>query len=228
MKPTRSLLPLAVVAALALVACNPAESTGQPEPPVANEAPPAGDPSQAFAAAMGAAKPMTSPREAVRASMQAFMQVRSYHATMTFDTSRGIQVNELDFVAPDRYRMQMAGMGTQLVIGDTMYMSMQGRTMQVPMPKGTAGQWRAPGNFAEAEAGMSAEALGGEDVDGVSARKYVAHHTIPKPADVTLWIGPDELPLKMQVKGEEKGQPVTTTIRYSRFNDPSIVIEPPK
>ena len=30
--------------------------------------------------------------------------------------------SEIDFVAPDRYRMAMQGLGTQVIIGDTMYM----------------------------------------------------------------------------------------------------------
>jgi hypothetical protein len=32
----------------------------------------------------------------------------------------------------------------------------------------------------------------------------------------------------MRVSGDANGQAVTTTVRYSRINDPAIVIEAPK
>ena len=182
-----------------------------------------------LAAAADAINPMTSPREAVIAAMRKFMGVRSYHATMDFDGGpRGPMTNRLDFVAPDRFRMEIAGMGAQYVIGDTMYMSMHGRTMQVPMPQGTVTRWRDPANLADAEAALNVDAAGSDSVDGIAARKYVIHHTAPKPSDVTMWIGPDDLPLKMEVSGDANGAMTKTVVRYTRFNDPSIVVEPPK
>lgn len=172
--------------------------------------------------------PTTSPREAVMAAMDKFKDASSYHAEMEFKGGqRSVMRGTLAFVAPDRFRMQMEGAGTQTVIGDTMYMSMGGRSMQVPMPAGTTTQWRDPGHFAAVEAGMTAEALGTEAVNGVQASKYVAHHTEPQPADVTLWIGPDQLPLKLEVQGMSNGQAVTTTVTYTRFNDPALVIDAP-
>lgn len=170
-----------------------------------------------------------NPREEVIAAMRKLMDARSYRAQMRHSGGpRGAMTNTVDFVAPDRFRMEMAGIGTQYVIGDTMTMTMQGRTVQVPMPEGTITQWRDPGNFRGAEASMTAEALGSDAVDGIQARKYLVHHTAPKPADITLWIGADGLPLQMQVSGDASGQAVTTTVRYSRINDPGIAIEAPK
>lgn len=170
-----------------------------------------------------------NPREEVIAAMRKLMDARSYRAQMRHSGGpRGAMTNTVDFVAPDRFRMEMAGIGTQYVIGDTMTMTMQGRTVQVPMPEGTITQWRDPGNFRGAEASMTAEALGSDAVDGIQARKYLVHHTAPKPADITLWIGADGLPLQMQISGDASGQAVTTTVRYSRINDPGIAIEAPK
>jgi len=210
---------------LGLAACKPsAPIPGDTAPPPARASA-----TEGVAAAVDAINPITSPREAVIASMNKMMEARSYHASMEIDGGpQGQLRNQVDFVAPDRMRMQMAGMGTQLVIGDTMYMIMDGRSMQVPMPKGTLTRWRDPGNFRAAEAGMTAEALGSETVNGVSARKYALHYSVPDAADGTLWIGLDDLPLKMQVASEAQGKQVTTTIRYSRINDPSIRIDVPK
>ena len=43
----------------------------------------------------------------------------------------------------------------------------------------------------------------------------------------TIWVGTDGYPLRIDVKGDAGGGATSTTIRYSRFNDPSIRIDPP-
>jgi hypothetical protein len=68
----------------------------------------------------------------------------------------------------------------------------------------------------------------GERLDGISARKYLVHHTEPKPVDVTMWIDDDGYPLQIRVDGKVNAQPSTTTIRYSHINDPDIHVDPPK
>lgn len=136
--------------------------------------------------------------------------------------------NQIDFVAPDRYRMTLQGMGVQTIVGDTMYMSMGGRSMKVPMPAGTLSQWRDPAKLSENEATMTVEAQGSESVDGVATRKYLVHHGQPHPSEVTLWIGNDGLPLQMQARNDLHGKPMTTMVRYSRFNDSTLQIAAPK
>ena len=37
-----------------------------------------------------------------------------------------------------------------------------------------------------------------------------------------MWVGSDGYPLQIRVDSNVQGKPVTTTIRYSRFNDPTI------
>ena len=154
--------------------------------------------------------------------MDKFLAARSFHASMHMEGAQTM-TNEMDFVAPDRYRMQMTA-GTQVIIGDTMYMTMRGRTMQAPMPPGTLEQWRAPGKLAEAEANMAVEDQGSDPVDGAAATKYLVRVSGPNPAETTLWIGDDGLPLQV-VANNPMGK---VTLRYSRINDPSIVIEAPK
>jgi len=218
-----ALLALALLPILA--ACKPAAA-----PDAAASADAATTPAQAsatdkLAAAADAMNPATSPREAVVAAMRKFMDVRSYHATMEFDGGpRGPMTNQLDFVAPDRYRMEIAGMGAQYVIGDTMYMQMHGRSMQVPMPQGTVTRWRDPGSLSEAEANMTVDDQGSDSVDGQAATKYVVHVSQPKETTTTLWIGDAGLPLQI-LAHNAMGD---ATIKYSRINDPAIVVEPPK
>ena len=219
-----ALLALALPAILA--ACDKSATNADAGAPASTATtPPAATAGDKLAAAADAINPATSPREAVIAAMHKFMDVRSYHATMDFDGGpRGPMTNQLDFVAPDRFRMEIAGMGAQYVIGDTMYMSMHGRTMQVPMPQGTVTRWRDPGKLSEAEASMTVDDQGRDSVDGQPATKYVVHVSQPKETTTTLWIGDAGLPLQI-LAHNAMGD---ATIKYSRINDPAIVVEPPK
>lgn len=164
-------------------------------------------------------------KEEVKAAMQKFAAARSYHATMVHSGTKAM-TNEVDFAAPDRMRMKMP-MGTQVIIGDTIYMQMQGRTMKMPMPKGTFTQWRDPARIAENEATLVVRALGSELLDGKPARKYLTRDT-KTPGESTLWIGANGYPLQVRVDSRHDGKPVSTTIRYSRINDPTIRVDAPK
>jgi outer membrane lipoprotein-sorting protein len=167
------------------------------------------------------------PKEDMKALSVKFLALRSYHVTMESSDKR-MQKMEMDFVAPNRYRMQMP-MGTQYVIGDTMYMTIDGRTMKIPMPKGTMTQWRETDRvFREVEL-MQIEALGADTVNGKPAKKYRMTQTTHKPATTSLiWVGMDGYPLRMETSGTAGKRASTMTVHYSRFNDPGIRIEPPK
>ena len=219
----RRRLPAALLALSLLAGCKP-----QPAPPADATSPPADTPTAAPAAA-DTPSPSASAKDEIKAAMDSFLGVRSFHATMrmTGTAMPGGMTTEMDFVAPDRYRMQMP-MGTQVIVGDTMYMSVQGRTAKVPMAKDTLSQWRDPAKLAENQATLTVESQGREAIDGVAARKYVVHNTQPQPTDVTMWIGDDGLPLQLQHTGSAQGKTVDMTIRYTRYNDPSIKIDPPR
>ena len=184
---------------------------------------PAGPPAAARAPAASDA------RAEVKAAMEKFLAARSFHASMRIKGgAQGMMINEADFVAPDRYRIVMPNIGTQTIIGDTMYMSMHGRTTKVPMPAGTLTQWRDPARMAGNEATMIVESLGNDTVGTEPARKYLVHHTRPQPIDVTMWIGSDGRPLQLDVSSMMQGNPVSTSIRYSRYDDPAIVVDTPQ
>jgi hypothetical protein len=182
-----------------------------------------------MAAAIDALDPLPGPKDAVRASMRKFLALQRYHASMQVEGGpRGAMASEIDFVAPDRYRMRLQGLGTQTVVGDTLYMEVGGRTMKVPLPAGTPVQWRDPLQLAGNEAATTVQAQGRDRIDGETARKYLVHHEQPQAVDVTLWIGSDDLPLQVRVAGVAQGHAHTTTIRYSRFDDPAIEVQPPR
>ena len=202
---------------VALVAC-------QPSTPAAPAAAPATDPTAATPAPPTG--PMSRPEDEVKASMDRFMQARTFHAVMNMQGARAM-TNEMDFVAPDRYRMKMQA-GTQVIIGDTMYLQVDGRATRVPLPKGTLSQWRDPLKLAEHKDGLVVQSLSDEDIDGVTARKYLVRNSATPSAEFTMWIDAEGLPLQLQQHGQAQGSPYTMTLRYTRFDDPSIAITAPQ
>ncbi|QSX78773.1 LolA family protein [Agrilutibacter solisilvae] len=219
-----SALPMLV--AVALVGCKgkPADSGPTSSGPDAASAAPASAASTPPAPTRSVRQ---SPRDAVDEVMARFLAATSYHVAMDTRAGERAMTLEMDFVAPDRYRMSLPS-GTQYVIGDTMYMSAQGRTMKVPMSPGQTSQFRDSARFAEHRATMTVDAQGSEPIDGKAAQKFVIRNTQPEPSESTMWVGDDGYPVQVSVTGQAGGQTTQTMIRYSRFNDPTIKIDPPQ
>ncbi len=176
--------------------------------------------------ALLAGNALAGAKEDVIAASHKVLALKSYHVTMS-QVGKGGMRTETDFVAPDRYRMTMP-MGTQTIIGDTMFMSMQGRTMKLPLQKGLVAQWRDPAGVRENEAKLSATALGSETVDGKPAKKYAVRNADHPDLRITMWIGASGFPVRIDTQGKGTGPAsATTTLRYSRFNDPTIRIAAP-
>ncbi|MGN6513020.1 MAG: hypothetical protein ACTHKZ_05520 [Lysobacteraceae bacterium] len=212
MRPTHRILVAALLAVLAACSRNPSAS--------------------AAAAPVAAARPAAAPadpRAEVQAAMDRFLAARSFHATMRLKGgAQGLAITDADFVAPDRYRITIPNVGTQTVIGGTMYMTTHGHTMRVPMPAGTLAQWRDPARISGNLAAVRVEALGADSLGGAPARKYALHHAQPRPLEVLLWVGEDGRPLQVQVDSRMQGHPVQSSVRYSRYDDPAIAIQAPR
>jgi outer membrane lipoprotein-sorting protein len=167
------------------------------------------------------------PKEDMMAVSKKFLALRSYHVTM-INSDKRVPASEVDFVAPDRYRLQMQPMGTQYIIGDTMYMSIDGRSMRIPMPKGTMTQWREPTRAFREVDKLQVEALGSEAVNGQPAKKYRFVQTGTPATSTLVWIGSNGYPIKMETSSGSGKRANTMTVFYSRFNDPAIKIDIPK
>lgn len=163
-------------------------------------------------------------REDVEAATRKFLAARSYHVEMRHAGATPM-VTTLDFVAPDRYRLTTP-QGTQVIIGDTMHMAMGGRTMKLPLPKGTLAQWRDPAQTEKHRATLRVEDLGVDAIDGKPARKYRMVNSEP-PTESLMWVGADGYPRRIQATTQAGGRKATTTLAYSRFNDPTIRIDAP-
>lgn len=223
LRPSVSVL-LAAIALGLLGGCS-REDAALHMPTAAEATAPVADASSALAKTADAVNPLSA-RDEMSKAMDAFLTVTSFHADMTTSTSKGDMTMDMDFAAPDRFRMKTP-MGTQYVIGDTMYMTMNGRTMKMALPKGQITNYRDPAQLEANKATMTVEALGTDTVDGQRARKFLIRNTQPRPSESTIWIGGNGYPLKMEIDGAEGNQSARMTVRYSRFNDPSIRIDPP-
>lgn len=205
-----------LLAALALLAVVGGCNRGEPAP--------ASTLGKAAAAMTEAVTPF-SPRERVERALAAMDDMDSFHVTMT-TTGPSLQAAatmnmQMDFVAPDRYRITTP-MGTHTVIGNTSYMSMGGGKPMVM-------QLDEDFDPEMTDVGMDdttvVEALGGENLDGELASRYLVRDAGPDATPMTLWIGADGRLRQMQADGPGGAN---MTARYSRFNDDSIRIDPPQ
>ncbi|HYQ25097.1 hypothetical protein [Stenotrophomonas sp.] len=168
--------------------------------------------------------PAADPAEAVRGASQRLAEVRSFHAELDVEGAALPVRSSMDFVAPDRFRLQTAS-GPQTIIGDTMFLQSAGATRQVPTPAGLLDQWRQPLTGDVPSTPMKAEDLGRQSLDGVDTR----HYRLLGAAGERLeyWVDDQGLPRQIVRSGSNQGRPYQLRLRYSRFNDPALRIDRP-
>lgn len=161
------------------------------------------------------------PRDEVNAAVDKLLTARSYQASLVSADGRVQQ--QLEFEAPGRYRIRSGG-EVLVIVGDVLYRN--GASTQLPLPQDTLTRWRDPARLAEHPADMDVVVLSDETVAGVRARKYRIHRPHSAPGLLLLWVGGDGYPVQILTRGA--AGTAATLIRYSRFNDPAIEIEPPR
>jgi len=168
-------------------------------------------------------------RQDLRTAFSRNLALKAFKATM-FDLSSKQAVSTIEFQAPDRYRMTMPGQPPSVVIGDTMYMTRNGKTMKMTMPKGSFGKFRNEDAMAELEKGLVVESLGPGMVGAVPARRYRFTSTTDKQASTSeVWVGTSTgLVLKVETSGKNAGRPFAMRVSYSDFNSPALRISAPE
>ena len=163
-------------------------------------------------------------RDAVLDALRKFATLTRYRATMSTSTGADDKpiVSTLDFVAPDRYRIESPGAGTQVIIGQTMYLEVDGRRTKVAAPANVLSQWRSATAIADAAASLTAHADGHQMVAAQPSAKFIVTQATPTPVQTTIWIGPKGYPIRVDTADGR------TSIRYTRYDDPELKIEPPK
>lgn len=168
------------------------------------------------------------PLQAVLAASRRFAALRSFHAEMTLHGARAGQATRtaMDYVAPDRYRLQGPA-GVQTVIGGTFFLQAEDRVQQVPVPAGVLDHWRSPLPDASSLRGLAVEDRGRADIAGTPTRLYRLDGPQGSGETLQYWIGSDGLPRQIQRDGFNGDQPYRVTLRYSRMDDPTLVVPDP-
>ena len=172
---------------------------------------------------------VAAPKDELHDAFAKFLNATSFRASVT-DMKKNEAVSSMEFVAPDRYRIKTVHGPTQYIVGDVMYMDMNGKPMRMPVPGvgKMVAQYRNADFLADIEQGMSVQALPDETVDGEAAKVYAYSLTKPVKSDAKTWVSQKSgLPIQVESTGSFMGHSATTRVRYSDFNDASIKIDLP-
>lgn len=183
-------------------------------------------------------------REVLFKAWQAFLAVKSFRAEIQLlEPSRS--TTHLEFQAPDRYRVSIVNGPTTVVIGDSGYMQIGGRTMKLPMAMDSlTAQYRDEAFLRRLQEGMVVEDLGEDSLDGEPVRKFRYVQAVAPPsampgapaaaqgggeATTVAWVSrKTRLILRLDVTSQMGGQATRSEIRYSDFNSAAIRIQPPE
>ncbi len=159
-----------------------------------------------------------------------FIDTTSFRATMT-DLSTGKVVNRIEFVAPDRYAITPEGGARQLIIGRTMHMDIGGRSLAIPLPEqADPSQYRNQRALDELASGIAVSQRADSSATGEPAKVYhFVSNADGKPVETLTWVSKASgLPVQIQTTGGGGKTEFRYQIRYSDFNDASIVVTAPK
>ena len=167
-------------------------------------------------------------RQDLHSAYLKMLTLKSYKATMV-NMGSNKTFSVVEFQAPDRLRMTMEGRMTTILVGDTMYMTVNGRSMVMPMPKGTLSKYRNEDTLREIEKGAVVTSEGPGMVGSQPARKY-RFKTVYNghPSDSVAWVGvASGLVLQVETSSNQGGKAANMRITYSDFNNPTIRISKP-
>lgn len=172
-----------------------------------------------------------APKDELHQAYSRFLAAKSFRASVT-DVKKGQQLSTLEFVAPDRYRIQNGqGQMEQILIGEDAYTLIDGRRIKLPMPIQVGrivGQYRNPDALDQLAQDIEVTGLGSETVDGIATQVYSYTVTEPSRAEVKVWVDSGTgLPLQLESSGSFMRLKSVTRIRYYDYNDGMIRVHAP-
>ncbi|HEY0334782.1 MAG TPA: hypothetical protein VGC74_13910 [Stenotrophomonas sp.] len=227
MFPTRLPLPALFAFCLAPLLLAACDRDGPPAAEPALAPPTATATARPDAARTDVARAEAAPAKAMQAietSMARFRGARSFVAEMTLQSAQA-QRSRLEYVAPDRYRLQLPG-GSQVIVGDTLYLQGAQGIERVPLPPGLLAQWRDPLQLRPGER-LQVEDLGPDTLDGQAAHKYRVRHPDASRPPMLYWIDARGWPSRIEQAGRDARGDYVLAVAYSRFDDPALRVDPP-
>lgn len=149
----------------------------------------------------------------------------SFRASMS-DAGSGEKYVDMEFQAPDRYRIINAQGGpTMIVSGGQTQMDVGGRMMTVPVPvNAIVNAYRNEDAMRKQRESMVVEALPDATLDGQAAKVYRFTTQHPKPVTSTAWVGEGDTLLQMEVDGDAAGRGKVVRVRYRDIGSANIRI----
>ena len=180
-------------------------------------------------ALLGSLPAAATPKDEVNAAYTHFLAMKSFRADIDTTTGKFKAASSVEFVAPDRYRVTNPGQPASLIIGNTMYISMNGNQMKIPMPglKAMIAQYRNPDMLKELAGDAVVESLGNEVLNKQATKKYRYTMTKPIASSNIMWVATNGDILQLDTSGTMNKKPFHTVIQYSLYNSPAIRIMSP-
>jgi hypothetical protein len=159
------------------------------------------------------------------AAFDNLLDAPSFRASMS-DAGSGEKYVDMEFQAPDRYRIINAQGGpTMVIVGRQAQMDVGGRMMTVPVPiDAIVNAYRNEEAMRKQRESMVVEALPDATLDGAPAKVYRFTTQHPKPATSTAWVGAGDTLLQMEVDGGGAGRGKVVRVRYSDIGSADIRI----
>jgi hypothetical protein len=174
----------------------------------------------------------TDPKEAIQTAFRKFIDQKSYHSVAKTKNAQGTSETEVDFNAPDRYRIKnnVANYKSEVIaIGPDSY-SRTGEGKWTKMPPENAlpvAGMRGKMTDDYFAAMRDFEAAGKENLNGRETFVYQFKSSYGGEATSKIWIAADTgLPVKVDSEGNYSGTPVQTSTVYEY--DRETRIEAPK
>lgn len=180
------------------------------------------------AAPSGDYAPSSDAKADVEKLSDRFMTVKSFRATMSAEGETPMET-DLEFVAPDRYRIKTGNLMEVIIIGKTTYMKMGDKWQRMPGELDSAiGDMRSTFNKEGMKWISDVKYTGDDTVDGKAAYVYTYHAKGPDKIgenESKLWIAKsDGLPIKVEAV-YKSGPMKSMKVEYD-YETP-VSIEPP-
>jgi hypothetical protein len=156
------------------------------------------------------------------------MAATSYRATMT-DLNTGKQLSTVEFQAPDRYRISVAGGPTSVIANGNMYLQVSGHAMTVPLPQGFLANYRSDAAWKQIENDTRILDGGPGMVGAEPAHKYHWVSSGQHSSAGDAWVGiASGRVIQVETANKAASKTGAVRLRYSDFDSSAIRIAPPK
>ena len=167
-------------------------------------------------------------RSDLHAAFMKNMSAKTYRATMT-DLATGKEVSTVEYQAPDRYRIKVAGGPESVIANGAMYMQVNGQSMKVPLQPGMMEQFRSDSAWKKMEENTLIKDAGAGTVGTEPARKYHWITSGKQSSTGDIWVGlKSGYVIQVETAKEPGSKAGAVRVRYSDFGSASIRIAPPK